>query len=268
MACQAPAAPTGSAEIIHGELTFDGRDRTYRLYVPGSLDAGSPVPLVLVLHGNGPDGDEFADRTGLEATAEQEGFLAVFPNALDGIWNAGFSNKPDDVDDVGFLTALVAELGSQYSIDTERVFATGNSGGGMMTYRMACEASTLIAAVAAFGSTMTVDCDPDLPVGVLHVHGEDDDSIPIEGREDRDQPPAAEVVEAWSGFNGCEGAAEVVTEGPSTITSWDECDSNTAVEFYAVAGMSHRYPRADEGSPVDGPSLSWAFFTEHARGAA
>ncbi len=108
-------------------------------------------------------------------------------------------------------------------------------------------------------------CDPSLPVSVIHIHGEDDDSIPIEGREDRDFPPVQEVVEAWSAFDRCRPRAALSTEGAASIMAWDECDSNTAVRFYSIEGVGHDYPRADQGDPVESRDLIVEFFAEHSR---
>lgn len=261
----AVATGTGEPQVIHAEMDFDGAVRSYRLYVPSTYGAEGPVPLFIALHGNGTDGDFFADKTGLDATAEREGFLVVYPDAIEGIWNGGYSQKTKDVDDVSFLAALVAELAARYPIDAQRVLATGMSGGGMMSYRLACEAPELVAAIAPVGSTMVVECAPALPVSVLHIHGVDDTAIPIEGREDRNMPPVAEVVEAWSVFDGCGAGPQVTTEGAVTTTSWSACDSGTAVDFYAIDGLGHQYPRTDVGAPLDARDVTWTFLTEHPR---
>ncbi len=256
---------TGEAEVVRDQMMFDGVERFYRLYVPSSISAGSALPLVIALHGNGTDEEGFAELSGLDAKAEEEGFLVVYPRAIEGVWNGGFSRKTSDVDDVGFLVSLVDELSTRYSVDTERVFATGLSGGGIMTYRLACDAPELVSAIAPVAATMAVECSPGSPVSVLHIHGTDDPAIDIEGREDRGSPPVAAVVDAWSVFDGCEDEPQVATEGAATITRWSGCESGTAVHFYSVEGMSHEYPRRDDGDALDARDVSWTFFTENAR---
>lgn len=255
----------GNAEVVNDQMMFDDVERFYRLYVPSSISAGSAVPLLIALHGNGTDEQGFAELSGLDETAAQEGFLVVYPRAVEGVWNGGFSQKTRNVDDVGFLVSLVDELSTRYSIDTERVFATGLSGGGIMTYRLACDAPELVSAIAPVAATLAVECSPASPVSVLHIHGTDDPTIDIEGREDRGSPPVAAVVDAWSVFDGCDGEPQVATEGAATITRWSGCDSGTAVHFYSVEGMRHEYPRSDDGDALDARDVSWTFFTEHAR---
>lgn len=256
---------TGSAEVVNDQMMFDDVERFYRLYVPSSISAGSAVPLLIALHGNGTDEQGFAELSGLDETAAQEGFLVVYPRAVEGVWNGGFSQRTRSVDDVGFLIALVDELSTRYSIDTERVFATGLSAGGIMTYRLACEAPELVSAIAPVAATMAVECNPASPVGVLHIHGTDDPAIPIEGRQDRGSPPVATVVDAWRVFDGCDDEPQVDTEGAAAITRSSGCESGTAVHFYSVEGMGHEYPRRDDGDALDAREVSWAFFTEHAR---
>lgn len=250
--------------MIQGNLTFDGLNRTYRLFVPSSY-AENPTPLLLALHGNGNDANQYASLTQLETKAEEEGFLLVFPQATNGIWNAGFSKKSVGVDDVGFLAALVDKLAADYPVDTDRVYSTGTSGGGMMTYRLACDAPELLAAIAPMSSTMTVTCAPDLPVSVLHIHGLADNTIPYEGNPAKEFPPLPEVAAQWSAFDGCNSTPTVTTEGPATISEWSNCDSGTIVRLYAVAGMGHEYPRENDGDAIDGADVSWAFLTTHGR---
>ncbi len=264
----AVADGTGSPQIIHAQLDFDGRTRTYRLYLPSSFGDQGPVPLLLGLHGNHSSGDDFAATSGYDAKAEQEGFLIVYPDAVNGIWNGGYSKKSNDVDDVGYLNALVGALAGQYPIDTERVFATGSSGGGMMSYKLACETPDLVAAIAPVAATMTVpECQPSAPVSIIHIHGDDDQVIPLEGSVMLELPPVPEVIDEWRLLDACAVGPDVRTEGTATITSWSACASDTVIDLYVIAGLTHHFPTLERGDSVDARDLSWAFFMAHARGS-
>lgn len=257
-------APSG---VANRTLEVDGRTRRYRLYVPYELGEDA-VPLVIALHGNGTDGDEFAEKTGFDATAQQEGFVVVYPDAADdasGVWNGGFSRKADGIDDVSYLAALVDDLAVELPIDRDRVYATGFSSGGMMAYRLACEAPDLVAAVAPMSATMVVDCDPEATVPILHVHGLEDPGIPFDGREDRGFPSVPSVVERWSEINGCAAGPDAQTSGSVSTTAWRDCDLGADVELYAIDGMGHQFARTDEGAPIDARDVAWEFFRSHPR---
>ncbi|MCB9611537.1 MAG: prolyl oligopeptidase family serine peptidase [Sandaracinus sp.] len=119
--------------------------------------------------------------------AEREGFVVVYPDGTGTIptWNAGGccgSAVRDDVNDVGFVAAILDRLEGELCLDRDRVFATGMSNGGMMSHRLGCELSERFAAVAPVAGTLMFDaCTPTRPVHVMHVHGSDDGHVPWEG---------------------------------------------------------------------------------------
>jgi len=141
------------------EKSFEhqGRRRTYIVHVPPGLDRSRPVPLVLVLHGGVVNAYFTAHNTGMNAVADREGFIAVYPNGTgrfeDRIltWNVGFGFAyalRNNIDDVGFLRELTGRMIAGYGVDAGSVYATGISNGGIMSYRLASEASDVFAAVA------------------------------------------------------------------------------------------------------------------------
>lgn len=256
---------SGTSTVVDGELEVDRRTRTYRLVVPSSAADGDPLPLVLILHGNGTDAASIAEKTGFDAIAEQEGFLAVYPEVAEdaGVWNGGFSHRADDVDDVAFLRAVVEQVGKDHPVDPDRVVATGLSGGGMMAYRLACEAPDLVAAIAPVAATMVGDCSPAAPVSVLHIHGSADQGIPFDGREDRGFPPVRGVLDTWGAVGGCDPDPHESTADSVTASTWTGCDPGIDVELVLIERGAHEYPRAELGAPIDGPTVVWAFFAAH-----
>jgi poly(3-hydroxybutyrate) depolymerase len=136
---------------------FQGRRRTYIVHMPPGHDRSSAMPLVIVLHGGVVNAFFTAYNTGMNSTADREGFIAVYPNGTGRLedriltWNVGFGfgyALRNNVDDVGFLRELIERMVSEYGADPGRVYATGISNGGIMSYRLASEASDLVAAVA------------------------------------------------------------------------------------------------------------------------
>jgi len=219
-----PTEPTPEATTsgpTAGSIEFHGVARTYALYVPASLQSGVPAPLVVALHGGGGNAANLERTVRLDAIAEREGFLVVYPDGsgrLDEIlltWNAGNCcgyALDEQVDDIGFIGALVAQLSDMYAIDPRRVYATGMSNGGMMSYRLACEAADLFAAVAPVAGALNVaDCEPAEPVSVLAIHGTADQHVLFEGGPPNVKADVHERVDRsvhyamtfWAARDGC-----------------------------------------------------------------
>src|SRR5262249_22171023 len=152
-------------------------------------DRDRPTPVVLALHGATMTGPMMAWFTGLDAKADEAGFLAVYPEGtgsrLSYFWNGGVccgAAARDGVDDVAFIRALLDDLAGAYRVAPRRVFAAGLSNGARMAYRLASELSDRIAAVACVAGTMATEaCRPALAVPVLHVHGTEDEFVPFGG---------------------------------------------------------------------------------------
>jgi polyhydroxybutyrate depolymerase len=244
----APAAyPVGTS--VH-TLTFDGEQREYRVYVPRSLGDG-PSALVVMMHGGFGSAEQAELSYGWDGQAEHDGFVVAYPEGIGRSWNAGGCCGPAmkrSVDDVGFIEAMVAEIGTGLDLDAQRIYATGMSNGGIMSYRLACE-SELFAAIAPVAGTMLVDCDPPHPVSVLHIHGGVDGSVPPDGSvgggtQNIDGPPLADVISFWMGADGC-GDPTVSTFGEDPrvqLTAALECSDATAVEYIVISDAGHQWP--------------------------
>ena len=96
------------------------------------------------------------------------------------------------IDDVEFTRKVLDDLATTANIDSKRVFATGMSNGGIMSYRLASELSDQIAAIAPVGGPMGTDtCKPKRPVSVIHLHGTDDEPAPFKGSKGKGKNKAA-----------------------------------------------------------------------------
>ena len=125
-------------------LNYDGIDRIYLLHVPSSYDGLSAVPLVVALHGYSGNGAGLESLTGFSVKANSNNFIVVYPDGTGSTrsWNAGNccgQAMTNNVDDVGFISALIDTLSANYNIDSTRIYATGFSNGSMMSYRLAAE---------------------------------------------------------------------------------------------------------------------------------
>jgi polyhydroxybutyrate depolymerase len=253
-------------------FTYDGLDRTYLLLGPETA-ADHPLALVLALHGGGGTARSIcAMPGGLAGPAQREGYLLVCPEGVERHWNDGrgidsWRAHADDIDDVGFLVALIEQLASQYSIAPGQIFATGISNGGQMSYRLACEQSGILQAIAPVAASMAVDldCAPDAPVSVLVINGTQDPLVPYTGGEIRAigrglgwVRPTAEVLQFWATHNGCDlqaSSTHLPDEDPEDDTRirqaiYPSCNTGTRVELYEVIGGGHTWPGANQYLPA------------------
>ncbi|MBK9123809.1 MAG: hypothetical protein IPM16_11915 [Chloroflexi bacterium] len=185
-------------ELLAGRLPVDPVDppdvlvppRTFIAYVPTAYTADAPLPVVVALHGRPDTGAGFAAITAMTPIAEEEGFIAVFPDGVDNQWNylEGVTGETpyNYVSDVRFLDRLIDDLAVDLNIDAARVYLTGFSNGGFMTYRMACEPTVnRFAAFAVAGALMYPEFQPPClvspPRPMLIEHGTEDISISWDG---------------------------------------------------------------------------------------
>lgn len=252
--------------VTHATLSFDGRERTYRLYVPSRLPAG-PVPLFVALHGGTGWGDQFATTNHVEGLAESNGFVVVHPDGVTvgagpgGVWNGGICCAVavrEGVDDVGFVDALIAQLETEQNIDPQQVYAFGHSNGAIMSYRLACQLSDRIVGIGVVAGVLGVEaCAPSQPVSVIQVHGKADDNVPFAGGVGPkslvgvDFPPPHDGFDALASADGCPPVTTEV-DGDLTIESAGPCDAGTAATFVAIETANHAWPG---GTPIIEPAV-------------
>jgi polyhydroxybutyrate depolymerase len=239
--------------------TVYGGARPVTLLRPATITPGARYPLVLVLHGYGSSGalqSLYFQFTGLGT--DPGAFVLAPDGTVDGMgnrfWDAnevccGFSAP--DVDDVAYLGGLVDAVAADWPVDPARVFVVGHSNGAFMAYRLACERSDVIAAIAGLAGAATVSgCDSTSPVSVLHVHGTADGVVEYAGGAflSGAYPGARASTSAWAGLDGCAatwtaaGARDLETtlEGDETaVETADGCPAGVAVELWTIAGGGH-----------------------------
>jgi polyhydroxybutyrate depolymerase len=258
-------------------------DRSYRLYRPAHTVTAPG--LVFVLHGVFGNGFDMESSTGFDAQADRLGWIVAYPNGvLDG-WDA-FGSGPSwglhpGADDVAFIAATIDRLESTAGIDPDRVYVTGLSRGAMMSYRLGCELSARVAAIAPVSGNMAtadgsaqVPCNLDRPVSVLAIHGTADGMIPIAGgKTDILFSPFADVIARWRALDACAGRQAVAIDGASTTTSWT-CGNGSTVAMRVVTGGWHAWPvRSSSPAPsnpddFDASRLIADFFVAHPRVAS
>jgi polyhydroxybutyrate depolymerase len=250
-------------------LTFQGYARSYILHVPPQYDGKTPLPLVLVLHPFGDNAASFANFTGFSTEADAGGFFAVYPQGLNGSWNAGTCCRPSSqqiFDDVGFIQTVLAKLKSDLAVNDSRLYVVGESNGGMLAYRLACDFPQDFAAIAAVSATSVVTerCNATSPVSVMAVHGTADDVIPYNestrSKSDLPVPPAVDPISYWAKRDGTVSVPRQQVEGNLTVTTYNGGLNGTEVVLYTINGGGHGWPSA-----IPTNDLIWRFFEQHPR---
>lgn len=264
----AAMAPPAAADIV-----IDLGRGPVTVHVPPSYDPEVPTPLLFLLHGYGANGAAQESYFQFLPLADEYGLIYLYPNGTVDNGGSRFWNATDAccnfygsaVDDSGYLLALVDEIKAQLNVDPLRVFFTGHSNGGFMSYRMACDHPETIAAIASLaGATFydPADCSPASPVHVLQIHGTADTVVLYEGGVFQvPYPGAVETVEQWAQFGGCE-IFGVVTPPPldldagipgdeTTVYRYDtDCHPNGSAELWSIEGGSHSPYLSDNFAPL------------------
>ncbi|GJL63235.1 MAG: esterase [Nitrospirales bacterium] len=173
-------------------VVTSGLRRRYWVHVPPDAMRTEPSPVVVAFHGGLGNAPNFADSNSLAHASAARGYLAVFPEGTrrrppgtqGRTWNAGNCcgvAMQENVNDVQFFRDLLNALSREFSVDPDRVYATGISNGAMMAYRIGLEAPELLAAIAPVAGARGVEGAPNGPLPVVAFHGLLDQNIPFHG---------------------------------------------------------------------------------------
>ena len=257
----APVA--GPAFAQGGDVFLDLGRGPVEVHVPESYDPEVPTPLVLLLHGYGANGDIQELYMRFTPVSDELGFLYAHPDGTEDFLGSQFWNATDyccdflgtGVDDSAYLLELIDAIAARANVDPNRVYLVGHSNGGFMSYRMACDHSDRIAAIASLaGATWSdpADCAPEGPVHVLQIHGELDESILFDGDCTffACYPGAIESAAQWAGFAGCDPVLDTsppdldldfLLPGAETkvVRVESGCDPNGSAELWYMEGAGH-----------------------------
>jgi polyhydroxybutyrate depolymerase len=234
VALPSPASATcGNNTLSPGDSTisisFGGQNRSYILHVPSGYTGTTPVPLIIDMHGFTSTASQQKGLSGMQQICDQFVALCAWPSGLNNSWNAygccGTSQR-NNVNDVGFIKAVVADIVKRGVVNEARVYATGLSNGGSMSHRIACEAGDVFATTSPVSFPLnrtSCPATPAHPITVQHYHGLNDTTVPFNGGGFTNFQSAPNSFAAWQKIDQC-GTA-LTTE---TFNSTDRCDSATA----------------------------------------
>ena len=263
--------PVPGGTSVH-TMSFDGLDRTYRVHKPAGLTAAAP--LVVMLHGATGTGEQAENSYGWDQLADSAHFVVAYPDGVGRSWNGhGCCSKAmrENIDDVGFITAMVGQISADLPIDKSRVYAAGISNGGIMSYALACNTS-IFAAIGPDSATMLDPCTAPHPTSVIHIHGTADKLVPYHGgtvESAVDGPPVPDVNAVWRKTDQC-GPPNVTTNAPLT-TSIAACADKRTVELITIDGGKHQWPggttflekRSPTSQALNATETIWQFFAAH-----
>jgi polyhydroxybutyrate depolymerase len=299
------AMPVTGGTEKRATLFHQGLERSYHVYFPPSYNNTASVPLVIALHGRGGNGESMIllTRGGFNKLADEYNFLVVYPDGIDRGWNDGRMKDEDtdrphreNIDDVGFISALIDTMITEFNADPKRVYVTGISNGAILSYRLACELSEKIAAIAPVDGSIAQRyvslCSPGQPVSVLAINNVNDPLVPFEGGEIVSRLPKArlgvvisveESIDFWVRNNNCSPVPVVVEEpdrDPSDGTTakrkeYYNHENGAEVILWSIDGGGHTWPGGVQYLPVwiigktsreiDASQVIWEFFKRHTR---
>lgn len=239
-----------------GSIKVGSTTRTFIVYTPSGLP--EQPPLVIAMHGLGGSGSQHRSSSGFDKIADREKFVVVYP---DGVFKMNGSNGWDisSNSDVDFISALIDTLKLKHTIDPNRVYATGFSMGGMMSYKLACTLADKIAAIGPSSGyplgNMITSCKPSRPVSICHAHGTLDDVVPY--------TTLASWVSKFVKSNGCTG--DPVTTNPTAKYKreyWGPCDKGSEIIVYHFDQMKHGYVNKTQYD-FSASDTFWTFFKKH-----
>lgn len=268
-------------QTINASIMHDGIQRDYILYVPASYNGTTSVPLLFNFHGYTSNASEQMWYGDFRAIADTANFIIAHPQGtLDNTgtshFNVGWGGST--VDDVGFTSALIDTISSQYQINLDRVYSTGMSNGGYMSFHLACNLSNRIAAIgsvtgAMVPATMSI-CNASHMTPIIQIHGTSDGTVPYNGGSGWSVSIPA-VLNHWATYNDCsltpviEALPDINAGDGSTVERHDyQMPSGcTIVRHFKVTGGGHTWPGTIFNSPgtnydIDASKEVWNFMSQ------
>jgi polyhydroxybutyrate depolymerase len=288
-----PIVYKGTAGDFDKTITIGTASRRYLLHVPASYQSTTVMPAVLLFHGGQGSATTIASITGKDtfsAFADRSGFIAIYPNSVNGTWDDGRDTVPVATNDVAFVDALLDEVAKDYNIDTKRIYASGISNGGMMTHRLACDLTKRFAAVATVAANMPVSlstkCSPTRAMPIALLSGDADPLMPyaggsISGGISGNVLSVADTVKFWLNKNSLVATAKAslladadTTDGTATtLFEYGVAASSNDIALYSIKGGGHTWPSGTQyftelligkvARDFSGNDAIWNFLSKH-----
>lgn len=270
--CSTYQSNNGSGSTLNCTIVHDNITRQFFVYVGSGYQSNSPV--LFVLHGYTSRGLWIMNYSGFQSIADDTGFIAIYPQGTllpatgQTHWNVGGWTTSSTTDDVGFINSVINFLNDEYSIDPKRIYSTGMSNGGYMSFKLACDLSSRIAAVVSVTGSMTNQtfdgCNPSHSTSVAQIHGLQDTVVSYAGNGF--SKPIEEVMDYWVSNNNCESEPDTSeisgSNGGGTHDVYSGCDNETNVELYLMTNMGHTWPNLNNHD-LQASTTIWNFLSKY-----
>ena len=245
-------------------ISVNGKNRTYLLYVPNNVK--DSAPLVISLHGAGGQVSTTSHDPDFNSIADKDGFIVAYPQGLQttfpglgGMQAPGWTSTGEENFDTDFLKAVVEDIDAKYTLDRQRLYCCGFSNGGMMTYVMANTCSHIFAAFAAISgypiNEFHLHHTSWRPVPFLHIHGKADDFVRY--------ALVPNVIENMVDRNGANPVPVVTTKsGKYTKNVYEAGEGGFPIIFYEIDGMGHS-PFTNNTEDNSSSQTMWNFFKQY-----
>ncbi len=267
-----------SQQTINKSIEHNGELRSYILYIPEAFVDNEETPLVLCFHGYGSSAETISSYANFQAIADTANFIIAFPEGAihdnSSHWNVEGWIENSPYDDIGFTEFIIDDISSEYTINQERIYSTGMSNGGFMSFLLACQLSPKIAAVASVTGSITPqnleNCSPEKFIPFLQIHGTSDFVIPYEFPVTHTESIPS-LLEYWTTFNECsaepslESLPNISTSDGSTVEKYTyfDCTNNIENIHFKVIGGGHDWPGAWGNMDVNASEEIWKFFAQY-----
>ena len=268
--------------ILKCELTHKGLDRYYYIQL-AHPEAEGPSSVLFNLHGYGSDAIEQMNYTNFNnlANTKENNFILIHPQGAplntaltssSSHWNSGGWTIGSTVDDVDFIDTIISLVSQKYNLNQNRIYSTGMSNGGFMSYHLACNLSSKIAAVASVTGSMSSEtyesCNPDHPTSILQVHGSIDVTVPFQGNSALGMRSINDVMDYWKLYNACDVDPTSIIIDYFDIEiavqhdTYSNCLNDVHVELYKIEGMGHTWPYKGRYG-ISATEIIWEFINTH-----
>jgi polyhydroxybutyrate depolymerase len=268
--------------ILKCEFAHKGLDRYYYIQL-AHPEAEGPSSVLFNLHGYGSNALEQMNYTNFNnlANTKENNFILIHPQGAplntaltssSSHWNSGGWTIGSTVDDVDFIDTIIKLVSQKYNLNQDRIYSTGMSNGGFMSYHLACNLSSKIAAVASVTGSMSKetyeDCNPAHPTSILQVHGTIDATVPFDGNSALGMRSINDVMDYWKLYNACDvDPTSIITdyfdiEIAVQHDTYSNCLNDVNVELYKIEGMGHTWPYKGRYG-ISATEIIWEFINTH-----
>ncbi len=238
------------------QIDMNGTMRDIVVTAPSGID--NP-PLVIAMHGMNGWHKGYQETTKFDELAEREKFVVVYPNGIDGAWDLSGTR------DIELIEAIIDTMEVRYNIDRNRVYPTGWSMGGMMSYHLVCNIPEKIAAIgptSGYPLRGESGCSNTRPVPIIHIHGNSDGVVTYDGLHPYLEGKVADY--------GCPAEPEVEQPYPASNTGsntkkeyWGPCEvdgMSSEIVLITIDGMDHWYTT---GPDINESEEIWDFVKDY-----